>query len=244
MSSSVTSARSHKDDGPEARDVYGAIKNLRAKHPEHFEVYKGKVCWNKGVEIENHIDVLMHLLFLGLTRTVLDTVQEFLARKNKLKSFLRRVDGRLESIDKLGLHWAKLQGYRKGTFGGWISENYLHFTRFMGWFFSDMSDLLSEPPFVEPVNKQQKDWLKVENEGWLQCRGLSTTGKADELHKRVREYMDQEGGPPPKLEDADIGDFEMLTLVDRFRDVVETALSREVTEEVVERLDVRIKVRL
>lgn len=237
------SAKSEKDRGRAAKDIFLAIDALRQQHPEHFEMYPGKDCWDKGVEVEHHIDVLMHLLFLGLTKTVLETVHDFLARKNKLSAFLERVSGRLESIEALKLHWARLQGYRKGTFGGWISENYLDFTRFMDWFFSDMDDLLSEPAFVEPVDKNPKDWLKVENEGWLQCRGLPTTGKADELRSRVKEYMTQEGGPPPRLEEVDVGESEIRKLLERFKAVIISSMSREVTKEVTDQLRVRIKVR-
>lgn len=207
-------------------------------------MFLGKECWGKGVEVDNYIDVLMHLLFLGLTRTVLDSVHDFLKRKNKLKAFLARVQGRLESINALGLHWARLQGYRKGTFGGWISENYLDFARVMLWFFDDMTDLLSEPAFIEPRDKLHKFWLKSENEGWLKCRGLPTTGKADELRERVKTYTGQEGGPPPRLDEVDVGEFDMLAMLGNFRDVIETSMSREVTDDVIEAFGVRIKVRL
>lgn len=220
------------------------IERLRQKHPDRFEMFQGKECWNKGVDIDNHIDVLMHLLFLGLTKTVLETVHDFLARKLKMTAFLQQVEGRLESIDGLGLHWARLQGYRKGTFGGWIGENFLDFTRILMWFFSDMTDLLADPPFVEPAGKERKDWLKADNAGWLACRGLPTTGKADELRQRVNDYMEQEGGPPPRLEEIELGENHVLELLHRFGNVIELALTREVTDDVTENLSCRIKVRL
>lgn len=223
--------------------LFETIEYLRKKAPEHFKMFPGKACWDKGLDVENYIDVLMHLLFLGLTKTVLETVHDYLVRKNKFKAFIERVNGRLETIDALGLHWARLQGYRKGSFGGWVSENYLDFTRFMLWFFSDMTDLLSDPAFVEPVNKEQKNWLKAENEGWLLCRGLPTTGKADDLRKRVKDYMAQDGGPPPRLENVDILEFQMTDLLDEFRNVIQTSMSRQVTKDVTETLSFRIKVR-
>lgn len=241
---SVTSALRDMYNGDEEMEAFDEVQTIRRDRPDRFQMYLGKECWQKGVEVDNHIDVLMHLLYLGLTRTVLDTVHEFLSKKKLLTTFLDRVQGRLESIDALGLHWARLQGYRKGSFGGWISENYLDFSRVMAWFFDDMTDLLAEPAFCEPRVKEQKHWTKVENEGWLSCRGLPTNGKADELRERVKGYMQQRGGPPRRLPEIDLHERDMIALIETYRDVVETSMTREVTPAIIELFSMRIKVRM
>ena len=42
-------------------------------------------------------------------------------------------------------------------------------------------------------------WIKPHNVGWLNIRGLESTGSAPEVKERVKEYMERPGGPPEVL---------------------------------------------
>ena len=77
-----------------------------------------------------------------------------------------------------------------------MSENYLGLCRALKWFYGSLQFAAADKTFVEPETSQDK-WLKTDNVAWLKIRGLDTDGYAPEVRERVRQYMQQDGGPPP-----------------------------------------------
>jgi hypothetical protein len=152
--------------------------------------------WARGTLLHQHIDVPMHLIFLGVLHTCVQMVHEYMTKTHKSASFIRYTKDTLESIQKLGLSWCKCIAYKSGNFGGWVSENYLAIGRLLPWFYGSI-DHIAEDLQCEAPSAPQKQWTKQQNFAWLSIRGLNTKGSAKELRLRVQHYLQAEGGPPP-----------------------------------------------
>ena len=99
----------------------------------------------------------------------------------------------MESVQSLGLDWCHCVPYKIGKLGGWVSENYLAMCRLLSWFYGSIDEVASDVVF-NPPDLEQKKWSKKHNQGWLRARGLNINGNAEELRKRVKEYLLQPGG--------------------------------------------------
>jgi hypothetical protein len=152
--------------------------------------------WTRGVDLSKHIDVPMHLTFLGAVHTSLQMVHDWMTKRHKYASFIRYTKNSLESIQKLGLSWCKCIAYKSGNLGGWVSENYLSLARVLPWFY-DSIDRIAEDQQFETPTVAQKHWTKLQNVAWLSVKGLNTRGTANELRSHIHNYLVAEEGPPP-----------------------------------------------
>ena len=155
--------------------------------------------------------MIMHLFFLGVVKTVIKLVQFFLKCRLRKENFVRKVQGRLEDIAALKLMWCKAVPHKQGSFGGWVSENYVALGKLIKWFYSDITEIVETEEWVEPVGPQVK-WTKKQNAGWLKMRGLDSKGTAAELSVRVNECMKAPDGPPPLTKDMEINEHDAARL--------------------------------
>ena len=178
-------AQAEQADNPAA---YAAVLAERNLDPSLFAPWTPPVAWTRGTELQCHLDVPMHLLFLGVVRTCMQQMQEWLKLHGKYSSFLSFASGTLDKIQALALPWCHVLPYSQGKLGGWVSENYIGVARVMQWFYSMIETIAEDPVFQEP-NRPQHHWTMVHNRGWLSCRGLDSTGNAEQLRLRVQSYM-------------------------------------------------------
>jgi hypothetical protein len=92
--------------------------------------------------------------------------------------------GILEKIQDLQLQWCRVLPYSKTKFGGWVSENYLGFSRISNWFYSLLHFLPEENCYIEPTIDVQK-WSRKECYDWLNARDLDRSGSYKELKERI-----------------------------------------------------------
>jgi hypothetical protein len=180
---------------PEALDNLSEVQETKAENPQLFQQWKFPPLWDRCVKLNQHIDVAMHLIFLGVVKTTIIVIQDWTKMRGKHSAFLRYVKGALEPIQSLGIDWCRCVPYKTGKLGGWVSENYLGVSRLLGWLYCCIDEIASDEVFQEPL-RHQSQWKAAENRGWLSIRGLNTKGTALELRQRVRVFMDQVGGPP------------------------------------------------
>lgn len=128
-------AEMEKEEMPEN---FAYLSLLQKENPKDFEALDVPVLWSRGVLLEMHIDVVMHLIFLGVVKTFVQHVQIWAKRKGKNEGLLHQMSGVLESVQELGLSWCKAMPYSKGKLGGWVSENYLALARLLKWFYSTL----------------------------------------------------------------------------------------------------------
>jgi hypothetical protein len=145
-------------------------------------------------------DVLMHLLFLGIVKSTLVTVKCWMSQQKMFTDFKQKAEKFDTLLNEIRLDWLPTLDYRNGGFGGWVSENFLAFSRVMTWFFQDIPLLTSATDdSVPPTERPNSFWKKIHYVSWLEKRGQRFAHKQTvaELKAMVIAYLDQEGGPPP-----------------------------------------------
>ncbi len=178
-----------------------AVAAEKEREPNLYQPWPIPSLWTRGVLLNQSPDVPMHLLFLGCVKTVMLRVQAWMSNKRKASPFAREMKQYMESLEGIKLTWIKILPYKGGKFGGWVSENYLAMSCIMKWFYSLLDRLASDKePWVEPVNKPQKNWTAVDNRTWLSQRGLNKDGLANIVSERVNYYMTQVDPVPPVIE--------------------------------------------
>jgi hypothetical protein len=130
---------------------YCAISALKQKFPRKYAMLPIPVLWNRGNDLDIHIYVPMHLLFLGITKTLVRMIQAWCALRGSTNNFTMHVTGVMETFDGLGLYWLVCVPYTGAKLGGWISENTLALARLMSWFYSEISTVVRDFEFIEPL---------------------------------------------------------------------------------------------
>ena len=227
-----------KETNPQA---YAEILLEKESNPGNFALWEFPSLWTRGVELEQHIDVTMHLLFLGVIKTTMNMVQEWAKKRNKYTAFLKYASRALDMVQTLNLDWLKAIPYGGGKLGGWVSENYMAMGRVSCWFYEPLEELGVDPVFVEPT-RPYGQWTAVSNRGWLKSRGLSTVGKAAELRERVAVKMEQDGGPPAVQEPEGGSVSNLNNMIIALNAMVCRLMCRTLTEHHVEDVEKHIKI--
>jgi hypothetical protein len=151
---------------------YSAISLLKKKLTTKYQMLSTPVLWNRVNDLEIHIDVPMHLLFLGITKSIVRMLQARCALRGSTHDFTKHVVGVMETFNGLGLSWLVYFPYTGAKLGGWISENYLALAWLMCWFYSKLSTVVTDYDFFQP-RTPQKDWTMKQNMGCIniKCKG-------------------------------------------------------------------------
>jgi len=165
-------------------------------NPKKYEMWKCPAIWRKEIPIDSYVDAPMHLLFLGIAKSLFMDIREFLISRNKNTSFIKFSKNVLELVECMQLPWLKILPYPTGKFGGFVAENYLALTRLSLWFYGPLSQVNSDIIWEEPKTEHSK-WAKKDNQKWLKIRGLDTNGNANDLKDRVASYMTNTNEIPP-----------------------------------------------
>jgi hypothetical protein len=93
--------------------------------------YRFPAAWVAGLQIPNYIELLMHLVFLGLASSCFQlSCVYFVALKQETK-FKEKSNQLLQVLMKFNLSWLLVYpfGGKKLTTGAWVSENWLAWVR-------------------------------------------------------------------------------------------------------------------
>jgi hypothetical protein len=72
--------------------------------------------WRRGVDLVQHPDVPMHLLFLGVVKTMVQRVETWTSNKGKSTPFVQETQDILSGIEDLNLScWCKVQPFSEGS---------------------------------------------------------------------------------------------------------------------------------
>ncbi len=229
-------AEMHQEDMPRQ---YHYLKLHKERFPQKYQKWAYPATWTRQVDLDQHIDVPMHLLFLGVTKTTIKRIMEWTKYKNKHNSFLRMTNGVLESVTKLHIDWCVTIALNGVKFGGWVSENYLAMARLSRWYFSTLPHLRSGPEYTDPETPYTT-WSVKELRDWLRVRSLPTTGKKSDLVHKVGGLLSSPPIPPilpPKGGAVD----DILTLTKALSVAIGNIMQRTVTPSVITRTTHYIK---
>ena len=234
----LAAAEKNRDEEP---DAYAELQNEKLQHPPLFAPWSPPACWSRGTEMSCHIDVPMHLLFLGITRTCTQQIQEWMKLRGKYQTFLAYATGKLEKVQQLHLPWCRSLPYSQGKLGGWVSENYVALAHLMTWFYSMIGFIAADPTFVAP-NRPQHQWTMVHNRGWLSCRGLDVSGNAEDLRTRVQVCMSYGENTPKPLGPRGGSVTKPVNVICAMRTLISHLMQKVSSEEKVQHIEYLIKV--
>jgi hypothetical protein len=123
-------------------------------------------------DICDSIEVFNHLLFLGITKTLLkDSIYSWVSCRRQWKEFLSINENPWTVLIRFKLDWLKLLPLsNNGNFGGYVSENFLATARLLKYLLHStnsldehtVSDVYVDPPGATLANMnaiQMKKWL-------------------------------------------------------------------------------------
>lgn len=216
----------------------------RDLQPSLYQKWKLPALWDRsGCTLIHHVDCIMHLLFLGVVKTVHFLILLALRVRSREASFVRQNRQNLFPLVRLNLDWFKVGEYTGGKFQAWNAEHNLAFGRIMPWFLQNFDEALKEvPPGSIPPNKfPQKQWTKLQNGYWLKLRGIPDQGSAKDLCDRVAAAMMED--PVPEIVDIpDVTPSEVQELILILSVVLECVMSRQVTTDLVAKTSYAIRI--
>lgn len=152
-------------------------------------LYELPSAWYKSDSLSIFVEVPMHLLFLGVMKSVMLKIGACLRLINQNTNFIKLVSGILGSIKKMNIEWCKILEYpTTDTTGGWVSENFLAMSRLGLWFYSIIEYLPIQEQYIDPITNIDT-WTKQQCDRWLHVRGLSKTGNIKILKKQIKDHI-------------------------------------------------------
>ena len=200
-------------------EEYIAISEDRSICPERYERWQLPALWDDSIPLERYGDVPMHLLFLGVAKSLVLDTQVWLKVQKQHSSFVVYASNVLACVESLQLGWCKVLPYSPGKFGGWVSENYLALVRLFKWIYAPLQQMeVEDSAFIVPETPQRQ-WNKNVNVRWLRLRGINASGSALEVRDRVAQCMVQPVVPPLLPLRGGSGK-QVLRMLNRFADLV------------------------
>ena len=221
---------------------FQSLVQLKKHQPSLFEVWNGCAIWKSPVDIDHVIDVIMHLLFLGVVKEQRNVIKQWMSVTRRMKGFnnFQKNTVILKSIENLNLCWCKVVSTESGTSTGWISENYLGFCRIIKWYYHSLLYYQQDKPYTDP-DSPVETWLKEQCIQYLKMRGQGYTGSRDDLRKEIISLQSKVGGPPPIITYSGCSVFELHCCITSLLAMVSIAMTKEVKRTTVSSLDHSVK---
>jgi hypothetical protein len=134
-SNCLTELDIHEIDTFEDTEEYTALMEEKQNDIVSYYKWVFPVMWDDSIPTDIYAEVPMHLLFLGIVKTIMMDVCQWKIVKGKNLSFIKYATGILNAIEKLQLHWLKLLPYSNKKFRGWVGANYVAMGRLLKWFY-------------------------------------------------------------------------------------------------------------
>lgn len=164
--------------------------------------YKLPSCWYGNTDLSFCCDVPMHLLMLGVVKSVMLRIGVWLRSKSNFSYFCTKVDGVLGHIKSMNVEWCKILEFPKtDKFGGWVSENFASMARIGNWFYSMIKYLPEENNYEDPIT-HYSTWSRQQCDKWLFVRGKNKVGKIAELKTKIGEYFEADKVPTIIVKDT------------------------------------------
>jgi hypothetical protein len=160
----------------------------RNRRPVDFQKATLPSAWSYNSDFSTFTDVPMHLLFLGITKSTIMMVQEWMKRSSIHSKFFQKVQLVNQSIQSLQLCWCKVRPFSDQNFGGWVSENYLDMARIIPWFYSVFYRMDMSVQYADTVT-DSKTWSQQIYYNWLKARSLNVHGDKNMLRNRVLSFQ-------------------------------------------------------
>jgi hypothetical protein len=113
--------------------------------------------YTRGIPLYAFTDTPMHLIPLGVGKTVFFWIMTWLARRGRKKVFVAIAKALMEDINSLKLPWLTLlPSTTKDKWGGWVSKNYAFLLRVALWVFAPIMTIDNADAYTGPTGNPTK----------------------------------------------------------------------------------------
>ena len=99
------------------------------KDPTKYSHWRGGPFWKSNMKLYQFVDVLMHLLFLGITKSTREIIFNWISETKRINGYNKFANSIFHHITDMSLDWCKLLVAKSG----WVSDNYIAFARVCKW---------------------------------------------------------------------------------------------------------------
>jgi hypothetical protein len=224
----------------EEKTQYIAYEKARESNPEQFELYCGPIQWSRGVEISQHVDTPMHLLFLGIVRTITRWVPSWAVKMKQTTNFAQYVhDMPVKEIIQLKLSWVKLLPYTGGQLAGWVSENYLAHGRLLKWFYGWMDCAMTynetDANGVQ-LHPDPSKWTLPVMKQWLKARNITPKkeAKAADLKDMITLDKNKHGGETQPVPVPTTNPYHVVEMIQALQCMLSVCMSPTMDQAMIE----------
>jgi hypothetical protein len=144
-------------------DIHRMADHVRATNSDPMEYIKSELklprVWDQPFPMDAFIDSPMHMLFLGVVKSVMTELKQYAISYKKNAAFIQHANELLKSVRDYHTSFCRIELFGKEdstTFTpGWLSDNYVSFARIMPVVCGILLDDLMTPTDCRDDNVQQ-----------------------------------------------------------------------------------------
>jgi hypothetical protein len=219
-----------------------ALAEDAIQNAQRFEPLYIPSLYTRGVPLRAFVDTPMHLIHLGVGKSIFFRIMAWASACGRKKVFLSIAKNLMEDLNALKLPWiVLLPGTIKDKWGGWVSKHYASLIRVALWVFAPLMTIDDSEQYTDPIGDPKK-WTVKQYQAWLKARKLESKGKRVDLEKRVLSYYNSDEPLPPIVPMEYCTAFEMLDMLRSFVVLVSTIFQDKVEADTREQLEIRIRI--
>ena len=158
----------------------------RNKHK--YEQWEGGPYWNANMKLNNFVDAIMHLLFLGITKATNQLIVKWIHQMKLQEMFNLKFKVMFSPIISMGLDWCKLI-YSEA---GWVSDNYLALARIMKWLYSNVATIQQNRlPGIDIGNIEQCLATLLSTISYVMSKEVSMNETSAKLKHEIKMFCHQ-----------------------------------------------------
>jgi hypothetical protein len=128
-----------------------ALRKLKRDELELMAPWIPPDVWPRGHDLTLFVDAIVHLLFLGICKTMAMSIERWFSVRGKRSGFESFFHSLLPVVKHLGLDYCRVEPYTGEKLGGRVSDSYLALCRLACWLYSALYGVTSMPDYVQPT---------------------------------------------------------------------------------------------
>ena len=139
------------EDNEVNRALVESFEEEKVLSPVLHQPWQHPAIWDSELDLHvNCHQAGMHLLFLGIAKTMVWVIQDWATKRKKYTTLQKSIKQSSTQLEALKLSWLKIQPYQGPKLGGWVSENFMAFAHVLPWLYSSIEELPDDDKYVLP----------------------------------------------------------------------------------------------
>ena len=206
-------------------------------NPDKYNHWSGGPYWKSNMMLSQFIDVLMHLLFLGVTKSMRDVILDWIGETRRMSVYKKLAYNIFSDITEMSLEWCKLLV----SPSGWVSDNYVAFARVCKWFYYPLTVLHDGDDFKEssiPLNKWDSNLCRI----WLTEHGYEMKGSVKELREKIEQLKSNKVAPPKRVTSKTCSKDSINQLIGSLLSMISCVMNKNGSDSTIGQVDREIKI--